>query len=174
MKIRSIRFAAVFVASLFAPVGAWAQTITTSPFAAAAPALGTFMLIALVGVLVVAAAYSLRPSQLRAGASLAVILATALTAAIAYSAPTISNVVLSGPECFETTTNDLPDVYRPVVINDCPNPQIIDAIDGNNGTEARCDALSATAEEPAVTTDCEPGLVLQPGDKCRVVEGICG
>ena len=100
MKIRSIRFAAVFVASLFAPVGAWAQTITTSPFAAAAPALGTFMLIALVGVLVVAAAYSLRPSQLRAGASLAVILATALTAAIAYSAPTISNVVLSGPECY--------------------------------------------------------------------------
>ena len=167
MKLRSIVRTVAAAAAVFLPSVVLAQTgtITTSPFAAAAPALGSMMLAVLVGCLLLAAMYYLRHTDVRAGAQTAVILAVTLVAGVGYSYS--QKIVISGPECFEETTHEFSTNQNQRVTNDCPGPIQIDLIE--EGGAAECSPPeSTTSEDYVASVPCTEDLVLQPGDTCKI------
>lgn len=164
----------VGLAVLSAPLAASAQTgsITTSPFAEAAPALGAAMLAVLVVCLSIAAAFSLRPTHLRNSLKLASLFAPALLVGIGYAGVPSSTIELAGPECFEVTTHSFNGSQDQTIVNQCPNPQHVDSVVVSDFSESRCEAVSATADE-GLAPLCEAELVLQPGDRCRIPANQC-
>lgn len=173
MLNRKLVSLATLVAVAGIPGAALAQTVTTSPFAEAAPALGTLMLAVLVGCLLVAAVYSLRHTDLRAGGAAALALALTLAAGVGYSVPPSSDVVVSGPECFEVTTHAYSAIYNPELTNECPNPIQIDAFDLPNGTDIICLPPEVAADVVEIP-ECQIDTVLQPGEACSLPDGCSG
>ncbi len=148
------------------PQSASAQAITTSPFAAAAPTLGTWMLMVLVGLLTFAAVRTMRPGALRLGAGVSGALLVAAVATTGQAVPA-GTIFISGEECFEQTTHEFNSYDEPLVINECPNAQIVDDVEYGNNTEARCESGGAGGGNGSLPI-CQVGTVLQPGDACRL------
>lgn len=162
---------ATALAGLFlaVPQAAFAQAITTSPFAAAAPTLGTWMLMVLVGLLTIAAVRSMRPGAMRLGAGISGALFVAAVATTGQAVPS-GTIFLSGEECFEQTTHQYNSYDEPLVINECPNAQIVDDIEYGNNTEARCESGEGAGGGNGGYNICQDGTVLQPGESCRLYE----
>lgn len=148
------------------PQAAFAQAITTSPFTAAAPTLGTWMLMVLVGLLTFAAVRAMRPGAVRLGAGISGALFVAAVATTGQAVPA-GTIFISGEECFEQTTHEYNSYDEPLVINECPNAQIVDDVDYGGNTEARCESGEGAGGNGSYPI-CQDGTVLQPGDACRL------
>lgn len=162
---------ATALAGLFSavPQAALAQSITTSPFTAAAPTLGTWMLMVLVGLLTFAAVRTMRPGAMRLGAGISGALLVAAVATTGQAVPS-GTIFISGEECFEQTTHEFESYNEPLVINECPNAQIVDDVDYGGNTEARCESGEGAGGGNGNYPICQDGTVLQPGESCRLYD----
>ena len=160
MKIRGSLFVGTVVATFLTPLAALAAgTVTTSPFGAAAPAVGMPMLVLLALALSFGAMYVLRRKAANATVRLAVVATAALLAGIAYA--TMPSVMVSGDQCRMRTTQTWDSGYATMLENQCSNTLLIEAIDPG------CDHLDA----PSLPA-CVPGQPLAADTACYLPECI--
>lgn len=154
MRLHRLLQAAVVSAAL-----AWSQaavaevigSVTTSPFGLAAPALGTPMLIAAAIALLGLGAYLLRTRAARTTAGLALAVGLGLLATLAYADGTVT---VKGSDCNKETTQPYLSSAVQSLINNCPNPIRIVAIEPGCGDP----------DPPPV--HCTVGLVLNADEEC--------
>lgn len=159
-------------AALLLPLTALAQaqggSVTTSPLAQAAPALGGPALIAMAAILAFVAGRFLRLAP--KGVAALVVAAAAASLVGVVQAGGVPEVVVDGDECLERTVHPYNSgMYMIVLRSTCANPIEVDAVAPN------CDPCEVTPDTSCedgvfatVLNPCTPGLVLQSGESCEL------
>lgn len=158
-------------AAMLLPLTALAQggTVTTSPLAQAAPALGGPALIAMAAILAFVAGRFLRLAP-KGVAALVVATATASLVGVVQAGGN-PEVVVEDEECLEKTVHPYDSgMYMVTLRSACTNPIEVDAVDPNCAPcEATPDISCEDGVFGTVLNPCTPGLVLKSGQSCELL-----
>lgn len=143
-----------------------AQLIVQPAVQQAAPTMSALGLIGLGLTLAASAAWLLRNQK--KGQRLFVMIATlGVGTAIAAHASGVLRIYLDDEECFERTAIGYDGERNYEVVNECPNAmQIVDILP--------CEEFPGETLSETGYPECEIGLVLAPGEICRLIPGDCG
>lgn len=149
------------VALLGVPFSVMAQTVTTGPLGAEAPAIGLPMLVLLALALGGAAMFVLRRSSAKSMAAGAMVAVLGVAAGLVYATSAI--VEVSGTECEMVTVQAFSTDVNTNLKNSCPNPIRIISIDVSCTDRDVFGESSATPPAP-----CSEGQVLTTNQYCRL------